>query len=133
MREFFEKKGPFLLQDIIKLIKCNNIDTNINKKEINNINNLVNAKDNEITFFNSIKYKEYALKTNAIACVTSEDLKKYIPRHCCSLIVKNVLLATTLVSKKFYPNADVDFPDSKLLSVKDLNFKYINVVFGKNV
>ena len=87
MSEFFEKKGPFLLQDIIKLVECKNIDININKKEINNINNLVNSKNNEITFFNSIKYKEYALKTNAIACITSEDLKKSIPKHCCPLVV----------------------------------------------
>ena len=92
MNQFFQKKGPFLLDDIAKLIKCKHELTKFSNKEIVNINDLYYAKNNELTFFNSIKYKEIAKKTNAFACITSQNLKKYLPSHCITLEVSNVFV-----------------------------------------
>ena len=61
MNQFFKKKGPFLLKDIVNLINCKNINFD-NKKKIFNINDLVSASSNEITFLNSTKYKELIYK-----------------------------------------------------------------------
>ena len=47
---------------------------------IKNIQPLSLAKKNEITFFDSISYKDEASKTKASACITTEKLKKFLPQ-----------------------------------------------------
>ena len=133
MSQFFEKKGPFLLNDIIKLIKCKSEEVEYVDKKIVNINDLYHAKNNELTFFNSIRYKEIAKKTNALACITSNNLKKYLPSQCIKLEVSNVLMSTALVSKNFFPKADVDYPDLNLKKFEEVINQYNNVSVGKNV
>ena len=133
MNQFFQKKGPFLLDDIAKLIKCKHELTKFSNKEIVNINDLYYAKNNELTFFNSIKYKEIAKKTNAFACITSQNLKKYLPSHCITLEVSNVLMSTALVSKNFFPKADIDFPDLNLKKSEKFIKEFDNIFFGANV
>ena len=131
--QFFEKKGPFPLKDIAKVLGCNNdmkVDDNF---KIHGIESLDNANKNDITFLNSSKYKDLSLKTEAGACITSHNLFKFLPNNCIKLDVKNVLFALTKVSKLFYPNADIDFPDNNLTPSNDLTQLYPKVIFGKNV
>ena len=131
--QFFEKKGPFQLRDIAKTIGCN-IDLPQGKNlKIHGIESLVNANDKDITFFNSVRYKDLSIKTEAVACITSSNLLNFLPTNCIKLNVKNVLFALTTVSKLFYPNADIDKPDEHLLSSNELIKLYPNVIFGKNV
>jgi len=125
--------GPYPLREIIKTIGCDNYNSKISDFEINGIESLPNAKENDLTFLNSSKYKNISLKTKASACITSPNLSKFLPDSCIKLNVKNTLLAVTLVSKMFYPKADLDYPDSNLQSSDNLKEKYKNVVFGKNV
>ena len=61
---FFKNNGPFRLRDILKDLKLENIDKNLNH-EIVDIKDLQNSKSNEITLFHSKKYKEIANKTKA--------------------------------------------------------------------
>ena len=70
---FFKNNGPFKILELLKIlnIKNNCIDLNI---EINDINDLLNSKKNEITFFHSKKYKNLANKTMASFCLTFENL-----------------------------------------------------------
>ena len=86
-----------------------------------------------MTFLNSSKYKEDSLKTKAAACITSSNFSKYLPDKCVRLNVKNILLAVTQVSRKFYPKADVDYPDNNLKDVSEIKNNYPDVTFGKNV
>ena len=131
--QFFEKKGPFPLREIIKVIGCSGDFSQENNFEIFSFESLDNASTNDMTFLNSSKYQELSLKTKAAACITSPNLSKFLPKKCIKLDVKNVLFAVTQVAKMFYPNADMDIPDKNLSIPSDVRNLYPNVKFGKNV
>ena len=70
---FFKKKN----------INIKNLFPKINFKKnfiVNDICPLNNAKKNDLTFFDSIKYKSLALNTKAGACITTEKLKGFLPK-----------------------------------------------------
>ena len=131
--QFFEKKGPFPLMDIAKALGCSNDIVVDDSFKIHGIESLDNANKNDMTFLNSPKYKDLSLKTEAAACITSHNLFEFLPNNCIKLDVKNVLFALTKVSRLFYPNADIDFPDKNLASSENLIQLYPKVTFGKNV
>ena len=129
---FFKNIGPFSIKKIADTCegRVHSGDTNI---KIQNIIDLFRAKENDVSFLNSIKYKEMSLKNKATACITSEDLVKFLPDSCIKIIVVNVLLSAAKVSKLFYPESDFDHLDQTLVSSEKIKDKYINVKFGKNV
>jgi len=131
--QFFEKKGPFPLSDIAKVIGCSGNFLQENNFDIRSFESLDNASNNDMTFLNSSKYQDLSLKTKAAACITSINLSKFLPNKCVRLDVKNVLFAVTQVAKMFYPKADIDFPDENLSSSDDVRNLYQEVKFGKNV
>jgi len=122
---FFERKGPFLLSEIFKNINLKS------KSKISDIKSLDEAKNSDITFLDSVTYANVAKSTKAICCITTEKLKFFLPKDCEPIIVKNVLFELCKVTRKFYPNADVDIPDPSLK--KPLKSKYSKVRFGNNV
>ena len=102
--QFFLKKGPFSLRELIKVINCT-IDfskKNIQDYKIYNVESLDNATDKDITFLNSAKYKDFSIKTKAAACITTSNLSKFLPNECIKLNVKNVFLAMNEAMKMFY-------------------------------
>ena len=131
--QFFVKQGPFPLKKIIKTVGSDSDFSNINNFEIYGVENLINAKENDMTFLNSSKYKDVSIKTKAAACITSPNFSKFLPEKCIKLNVKNILLAVTQVSKLFYPKADKDYPDINLVDSSEVKNKYSMVSFGKNV
>ena len=122
---FFESKGPFMLKELF--------EGKYKEKEtkILNVKTLSLATKNDITFFDSLNYKNFASKTNAAFCITTEKLKENLPNTCTPVVVKNVLSELAKVTKKFYPDADIDYPDKTL--VKPKTSKYSKVKFGNNV
>ena len=130
---FYEKKGPYPLNEIVKTIACSNTPDNKNNIEIYGFESLTKATIKDITFLNSAKYKDFSLKTKAAACITTESLSKFLPEKCIKLNVKNVLFAVTLASKMFYPNSDIDLPDENLKNFENLKKLYPDVKFGTNV
>lgn len=130
---FYEKKGPYPLNEIAKAISCQNKLTNKNNIEIIGFESLANATETDITFLNSQKYKNISLKTKAAACITTSNLSKFLPKKCITLNVKNVLFAVTQASKMFYPYADIDLPDNYLKNFSELKKLYPEVKFGTNV
>ena len=112
--QFFERKGPFPLSEIIKVIGCSGNFSPENNFKIRSFESLDNASNNDMTFLNSGKYQDLSLKTKAAACITTTNLSKFLPEKCIKLDVKNVLFAVTKVAKMFYPKADIDFPDENL-------------------
>ena len=121
---FFEKKN----------IKIDKVFPNIKFKKnfiINDIKPLHLAEKNDLTFFDSIKYKSSAEDTKAAACITTEKLKEFLPKNIKIIEVKNVLYELALILKKIYPYADIDYPDMKLN--KPIKKKYKSVKFGNNV
>mgnify|MGYP001177250453 CR=1 FL=1 len=124
---FFEPQGPFNLNEL-----SDNVTQNGNIK-IFDVKTLENASIKDITFLNSPKYKSHAINTKAAACITKENLKTLLPKNCIKILVKNVLFSIAQISKKFYPNADLDYPDDSVVDSSSISSKYSSVTFGKNI
>jgi UDP-3-O-[3-hydroxymyristoyl] glucosamine N-acyltransferase len=133
---FFTNSGPFNILEILKILK---IELKIEKNQIvKDIKDLFNAEKDCITFFHSKKYNEIAKKTKASYCLTTQNLKDYLPKNCIAIVVDNVLISTSLVTQKFYPNSIEDEYDKSAININDTDFKAIvktgkNVLVGENV
>ena len=121
---FFKKKKINLKKLYPKL----NLKDNL---FVENVKPLLLAKKNDLTFFDSIKYKFEAKSTKAKICITTEKLKPFLPNEVNKIIVKNVLFELAKILNLIYINAEVDFPDETLNKPKKLQYK--NVKFGNNV
>ena len=128
---FFINNGPFKVSDILNLLNLNNVDIDIDRK-ITDIKDLFTSNTNEITFFHSKKYKDIAKNTKASFCLTTENLKNELPKDCKPIIVENVLISTSKVTAKFYPESINDNFDDTVNEIKDTECKG-KVKFGKNV
>ena len=95
LNPFFINHGPF---EIVKILEVLNINSDgIPIQKINNISDLNTATAKDITFFHSKKYIEIAKLTKASFCITTHNLKNYLPDSCTPIIVENVLISTSLV------------------------------------
>jgi UDP-3-O-[3-hydroxymyristoyl] glucosamine N-acyltransferase len=128
---FFNNNGPFSYSDILKDLGLEN-DKNNQNQNIIDIKDLQNSKSNEITFFHSKKYKEIANNTKASFCITTKSLQNELPKNCIPIIVENVLVSTSLVTAKFYPDSINDDFD---ITVEEINKTKFNdkVKFGRNI
>lgn len=108
MNSFFLKKGPFDLNFLLSKTKF------AEKKkydffQIVNIASLNEAKNDEISFFENIKYLKELNSSNA-ACVLikSNHVSLIKNKNILPIISKFPLLDFILISKIFYPEADYD-------------------------
>ena len=126
---FFFKKKKLNIKNIFPNIKEDLI--------IHDVRPLYLAKKNDLTFFDSIKYKSQASNTKAGFCLTTDRLKDHLPKKVKIIIVKSVLYSLALILKKIYPYADIDYPDFTLKSPTKKKYKSVkfgnNVLIGKNV
>jgi UDP-3-O-[3-hydroxymyristoyl] glucosamine N-acyltransferase len=127
---FFKKKN----------IRFKDLFPSLNLKKnflVKDIKPLTSANKNEITFFDSIIYKDSAIKTKASACITTAKLEKFLPKDIEKIIVKNVLFELAKVTKLIYPYSDTDYPDLTAKKPKNSDYKKVrfgnNVLIGKNV
>ena len=121
---FFESNGPFKLN----ILFPNHPSSKIRIKDIKTLDK---ASKSDLSFFDSINYKDLAKNTKAACCITKENLKNYLPKTCEVIIVKSVLFELARITSKFYPFADIDYPDNSLK--KPNNIKFPGVKFGNNV
>ena len=121
---FFEKKS-YKIADLFPKTKFKN------NKIVSNIKSLKFAKKNELTFFDSIKYKSLASETQASFCITTNKLEKFLPKNIEKIIVKNVLFELAVTLSKVFPKSNIDFPD--LTVKKPIKDNYKGVKFGNNV
>ena len=128
---FFKNKGPFKIDKLFKLSGLKSIN---NFKNINvyDVKDLSTSTSKDITFFHSKKYLNLAPKTKAFFCITTENLKNYLPVNCNKIIVDNVLIATAKITKIFYPDSVSDDFDTTSKDINKTSFKK-KVKFGKNV
>ena len=134
---FFKNNGPFEINKLLKEInfKTNSLYKNI---KVEDIKDLASASKKDITFFHSRKYFELASKTKALFCITTENLKDFLPKFCNKIIVDNVLVSTSKITSFFYPESIVDDFDITVKEIKKTNYKKKvkhgnNVLIGKNV
>ena len=78
--QFFERKGPFPLGEIIKVIGCSGNFSKESNFKIRSFESLDNASNNDMTFLNSRKYQDLSLKTKAAACITTTNFSKFLPQ-----------------------------------------------------
>ena len=118
---FFKNKGPFKLSHLI-----NGSSDDVLIFDIKSLNE---ATDKDITFFHSIKYKELAKSTQAIACITKKTLIKYLPPRCIKIFNDNVLLLTAKITEQFYPDSITDVNNYDLKPIKKI---FNNIISGQN-
>ena len=128
---FYKNHSPFKISEIFETLGISNENDTLDK-EVTDIKDLLNANNNEITFLHSKKYTQVAKKTKASFCITTNLLKNYLPASCVPIIVDNVLVATSNVTSKFYPESVNDDFDDTAININDTNFKK-KVRYGKNV
>tara|TARA_Y100000996_G_scaffold402725_1_gene374990 strand:- start:111 stop:1088 length:978 start_codon:yes stop_codon:yes gene_type:complete len=136
INSFFKNEGPFKILNLINLLKIKSYD--ILDDDVNDIKDLINSNNGDITFFHSKNYAEIAKSTKASYCITTESLKRYLPKSCKPLIVKNVLLSTSLLTSKFYPSALYDNFDNSVKCIRQTKYNDkvehgFNVLVGENV
>ena len=128
---FFLNKGPYEINKLLKLVGLINIK-NFKSTKIYDIKDLLSSTKKDITFFHSKKYENQALNTKALFCITTENLKDYLPKNCNKIIVNNVLIATAKITEIFYPDSINDDFDSTVKDIFKTTFKK-KVNYGKNV
>ena len=126
---FFKKEKSIPINKLFPKVKSN--------IKINDVATLSKSKKFDLTFFDSIKYKSFAINTKASFCITTEKLEKFLPINTQKIVVKKVLFELAKVLKIFYPSADIDYPDTSLKSATRTKIKGVkfgnNVLVGKNV
>jgi len=122
---FFKKTKKFiLLKEVINI--CNSYNNKLSNKKIYGVNNIKDAKPNEITFFNNLNYLDEAKNSKASVCIVSEKFKKYLNKKTIPVISKNPLIDFYKVVLIFYPESSFD--DEKINSAKMIKKNYL----GKN-
>ena len=128
---FFKNKGPFRINDLLKLSDVDNKE-NFNKTKVSNIKDLISSTKKDITFFHSKKYEVLASKTNASFCLTTSNLAHILPKTCYKIVVDNVLISTSKITKTFYPDSITDDFDANVKDINKSSYKK-KVKYGKNV
>ena len=110
--DFFENKGPFDINHIIK--KCLYVENKkkISKAIVKNIGNLKNAKSGDITFYENKKYLNDLNSSLASFCfIKNKDMSDLKNKKIKPIISKNPLNDFIITSNLFYPeSAKDDFP-----------------------
>ena len=133
---FFKKRKKIFLYDILKTLKIK--DTKIYKNVlINDIKNLNEANNRDVTFFHSLKYKDLLKITKSNFIITTSKLSHHLPKKKAKLIVDNVLLSVANITEYFYPNSLNDKYEDRFINVDKKIYKNVNfgsnVILGKNV
>ena len=129
---FFKNKGPISISLISKACNFNQKTKNSNFA-LSDVKSLEDSTSKDISFFHSVKYKEQAKFTKAKFCITTINLKKYLPVSCTPIQVDNVLLSLSHVTKLFYPTSITDDFNNNLKFVQSSFIKKNNLQVGKNV
>jgi|TARA_B110001452_G_scaffold121141_1_gene100552 UDP-3-O-[3-hydroxymyristoyl] glucosamine N-acyltransferase len=128
---FFKNHGPFVIEKLLQRCDINDHKA-LSGVKITDIKDLITAEEENITFFHSNNYENYASKTKAAFCITTKNLSHILPKSCQPIIVDHVLIATAKFTKIFYPDAVSDNFDDKVKNINETLFKD-KVKFGKNI
>ena len=127
---FFKKVKKFiLLRDIFYI--CNYSQKAIHNQKIFGVNNIKEAINGDVTFFDNLKY-EYDIKiTKASACIVNKKLAKYLNKNTIPIISQNPLLDFYKTVSIFYPNSSTD--DEKIITFKNTyQFLKKSILIGEN-
>ena len=127
---FFKKIKKFiLLKDVLNI--CRQTYTENRNDKIFGVNNLDDAKYNEITFFNNLNYQEKAKNCNALACIVNLKHIKFLNKNVIPVISNNPLVDFYKVVNIFYPYSSYDNEKINVLKNKNKLLKK-NIYIGSN-
>jgi len=127
---FFKKAKNFIfLKDIFSI--CNQTYKNNLNKKIYGVNNIKDANNSEITFFNNLNYEKDAKNCKASVCIVNGKNAKYLNKDIISIISKNPLIDFYKVVNLFYPQSSVDNEKINVLKNMDKLLKK-KIFVGKN-
>ena len=127
---FFKKVKKFiLLKDIFSI--CHYSEGKLYNKKIFGINNLKDAKNGDVTFFNDLKYEYYVKTTKASACIVNKKFVKYLNKNTIPIISQNSLLDFYKIVAYFYPDSSID-KEKVIISNNNNSFLKKNISIGKN-
>jgi len=125
---FFKKAKKFIfLNDVFYI--CNQPYKKNFDKKIFGVNNIKDAKSNEITFFNNLNYENEAKQCKALACIVYEKTAKKLNSNVIPIISQNPLIDFYKIVSFFYP--DSSFDNEKINLVKN-KFTKKNILIGDN-
>jgi len=127
---FFKKvKKNIFLKDVYKI--CNqSYNKNFNKK-VYGVNNLIDASNNEITFFNNLNYEKQAQNCKALACIVTSKTEKYLNKNVIPIISSNPLIDFYKIVSLFYPSSSLDH-EKVNSQINKSKFTKKNICIGKN-
>lgn len=108
--------------DIKNLLILNNIYPISNLKDdelFTSLNSLINANENELTFFNDTSQLSKLEKTKAKACLINNIFLKYLPTSTSSIIVDDTYNAFAILSNLFTSNIISNGTISKYSSINN--------------
>jgi len=127
---FFKNAKNFIfLKDIFSI--CNQPYKNNLNKKIYGVNNIKDANNSEITFFNNLNYEKDAKNCKASVCIVNGKNAKYLNKDIISIISKNPLIDFYKVVNLFYPQSSVDNEKINVLKNMDKLLKK-KIFVGKN-
>ena len=127
---FFKKSKKFIsLKDIFKI--CNYSTKEFSNKKIFGVNNIKDAKNGDITFFNDLKYEQDIRITKASACIVNEKLAKYLNKNTVTIVSQNPLLDFYKTVIFFYPDSSTD-SENVIISKNIYHFLKKKISVGKN-
>ncbi len=102
---FFKKSKSFSIKEIANITSCDvalEADLGV---VLDDVNSLKNAKSNELSFLDNIKYKGDFTKTSAGACFVSPEMIEHAPDNVVCLVTKSPYKAYALAAQAFYPES----------------------------
>ena len=113
------------LSEIAKILE---IDSNGNDLEINGMNTLMDAKEDEISFFDNKKYLKELPNTKAGVVILKKEFKEYLPKNTIGLFTDEPYLKMAILTKYFAKPLIQDEPSNISFYAKLAE----NVVVGGN-
>ena len=119
---FFKNTGPHKINFLLKSVNFK-LQHNFSDENINDIKDLHSSKSGDLSFFHSKKYNDSAKSTKASYCITTENLKYFLPDSCKPIVSDNVLLDTAKITEIFYPESVCDNFDITASDINESEFK----------
>ncbi len=84
------------------------------EKIIDDVASLDQAKSNQISFLDNVKYRDSFKKTKAGACIVSKEMAEFAPDDCDVIISKSPYKSYALIAQHFYPE---EYPEAQISPV----------------
>lgn len=136
---FYNAKKSVTLAQVAEVTSTSLTDASKGKEIVASIATMTNAGSDDICFFYDRKSKEKAANIKAKACITTEELKPFVPENVIVLVSSNPKEAFIKLNEFMYsekmPKAGID-PSAKIANSAHIGegcFIGANVVIGDDV